>query len=132
MTNRKIILASAFALLTAGGVPATAWAAGQQNGEVNDKAEAQRMLQAKISLTAAIQAAESAESGKAISATFNGAGAKPGYEVEIVASDGGVQSFFVDSDTGQTTKAAVDAHDSEGGAGDENGEQGENGGNEAD
>jgi uncharacterized membrane protein YkoI len=132
MTNRKIICASAVAVLMAGGVPAASWAAGQQSGEVSDHAEAQMMLQAKISLTAAVQAAESAESGKAISATFNGAGAKPGYEVEIVASDGSVQSLFVDSDTGQTTKAAVDAHDSEGGAGDENGEQGENGENEAD
>ena len=42
-----------------GGAPASSWAAGQQNGEVNDKAEAQMMLQAKTSLSAAIAAAES-------------------------------------------------------------------------
>ena len=122
----------AVALSVVGAIPAATWAAGQQTGEVNDKAEAQMMLQAKISLTAAIQAAESAESGKAISATFDGAGSKPGYEVEIVGSDGSMRSVFVDAVSGQVTNAVVDAGDSENGAANENGEQGENGENEAD
>ena len=53
--------------------------------------------------------------------------------MEILGSDGSVQSVFVDADTGQVTKATVDARDTESGAGNENNEQGgQNGENEAD
>jgi uncharacterized membrane protein YkoI len=130
MTNRNIVYVSAIVLALVGGIPAASFAAGRQAQEVNDQAEAQMLQQAKVSLTDAIQAAQAAEGGKAIGATFDGGASKPGYEVEIVSPDGGMHSVFVDAQSGQVTKATADAADSENGM--EQEQSGQNGENEAD
>lgn len=125
MTKRKLVYTSTIVLALVGGLPVASFAAGGQPGEINDRAEAQMLQQAKLSLVDAIGAAEAAESGTASGATFSTDAGKPGYEVEIVAADGSVHSVFVDAKSGEVTKAVADAADSENGVEQEQGAEGE-------
>ena len=92
------------------------------NGETNDQADVQMMMQAKITLAGAMQAAETAQGGKALSASFETYDGQPAYEVEIVAAGGSTETVLVDGQTGKVLKKLTDNEQGENG---ENGEGGE-------
>jgi uncharacterized membrane protein YkoI len=95
-----------------------AYAAENGAGETNDQADLQMMMQAKVSLTGAVQAAESAQGGKALSASFENNSGQPAYQVELATADGNMASMLIDGNTGIVLKTLTDV---------QQGDQGENG-----
>ena len=79
----------------------------------NEKVDAQALLASKVTLTQAVQTAESKVGGKASSVDFRAAEgtSAPFYHVEIAAADGSQRDVAVDASTGELMKYA--------GAGDE-------------
>ena len=102
-------------------VAATASAAFAENhkGETSDQAEAQMMMQAKVTLAEAIKAAETAQSGKALSASFEANKGQPAYEVEVAVASGSTEAVLVDAQTGKILKKLTDDEQGENGEGEQ-------------
>jgi len=114
MPSRKktasLIGLAALATLSLG--TATAFAAQQ-----DDAQELQRLESSKMSLAQAVQAAESAYKGRAVSASLDMKQASTTFVVEIMNA-GGSQSVSVDTETGKLTALQTkdENEDSENGA----------------
>jgi uncharacterized membrane protein YkoI len=111
MKPRRKLLVSAVALsivaVTAGG----AFADNKAHNETNDQVDVQMMMKAKITLASAIQAAEGAQGGKAVSAAYEGNNGQAAYQVEVAAADGKTTSVLIDGDTGKVLKTSIDTQD---------------------
>lgn len=102
----------------------------------NDKMESQALMSSKVTLTQAVQAAETKAGGRATSVDFRASEgtSAPFYQVEIITTDGSRQDLAIDASTGEVMKLANAEGDeqSNAGEGDENGaenDSGENGQN---
>lgn len=101
--SKTPVLAAALAASTIA-IGGHAYAASQTNA---DQAEMQAALAAKVTMTQAVQAAESKSGGKAMEAVFSAENNKPGYEVTTVTRDGAEHNLFVDASTGDAMKATA-------------------------
>ncbi|MFD1797374.1 hypothetical protein FQV27_10435 [Paracoccus aurantiacus] len=92
-------------LMTAGAVSAAALAGGAAfaDSHQNDQAEVQAFLGASQDIAAAINAAETATSGKAVAAEFDDKNGTGFYEVDTIAN-GKQVSVEVDASTGKVIK----------------------------
>src|SRR5690242_1706806 len=87
MSIGKTVIAAGFAVPFAFIVSTQAFSA--ENGEAaNEASESQALLTAKIGLADAIKAAEEDSKGKAVESSFTAESGTPGYQVEVVTSDG--------------------------------------------
>lgn len=111
MKPRRKLLVSAVALsivaVTAGG----AFADDKTHNETSDQADVQTMMKAKITLAGAIQAAEGAQGGKAVSAAYEGDNGQAAYQVEVAAADGKTSSVLIDGETGKVIKTLTETQD---------------------
>lgn len=124
MNPRNKLLAPMVALSIVAATAGGAFAANHNaNDETNDQADVQMMMQAKVTLAGAIQAAETAQGGKALSASFEINNGQPAYEVEVAMAGGKSEAVLIDAQTGKILKALTD---------NEQGENGENGEGETD
>ncbi|WP_256752923.1 PepSY domain-containing protein [Mesorhizobium sp. Mes31] len=122
----NLILAGAL-VATALGAAGAGTALANSHGVVNEMAETQSIMSAKVTAVQAAQAAETKVSGKVASVAFEGENGKPFYQVEVVTADGQQHSVAVDAATGEVTQMASNQEDEHSGQnGDENGQ--ENGG----
>jgi uncharacterized membrane protein YkoI len=122
MKPRNKLLAPAIALSIVAATAGGAFAANNDgNNETNDQADVQMMAQAKISLADAIQVAETAKGGKALSASFERKQGQPAYQVELALADGTTEAVLVDAQTGKVLKTLNDNEQGE----DSGAEQGE-------
>src|SRR5262245_51586426 len=131
MNPRNKLLAPVVALSI---VAATAGSALAENGndETSDQADVEMMMAARITLAGAIQAAEAAQSGKALSASFEANNRQPAYEVEVATSGGKTEAVLIDAQTGQVLKKLTDNEQGEDGEGGESGQNGESEKDESD
>lgn len=110
--TKSIALASALAFALTGFGAAFA-AEGDQS--VNLK----MLNSAKVSVTQAIQVAETATGGRATGAAFATPNGKPLYEVSVLMSDGRVKSLEVDAKTGRVVQDVADTENGEAGGPDQ-------------
>ena len=128
MKPRSKLIVSAVALSIAAVTAGGAFAANDKaQTETNDQVDVQTMMKAKITLAGAIQAAEGAQGGKAVSAAYEGNNGQAAYQVEVAAADGKTTSVLIDGDTGKVVKTLTETQD---GNNDNNGDNGNNGDNE--
>lgn len=119
----NLILAGAL-VATALGAAGVGTALANSHGVVNEMAETQSIMSAKVTAVQAAQAAETNVSGKVASVAFEGENGKPFYQVEVVTADGQQHSVAVDAATGEVTQMASNQEDEHSGQnGDENGQE---------
>lgn len=107
MIRKPILAAALFAPALA--ASSCAYAEGGQSAA--DRSEMQAALAAKVSMAAALKSAEEQSGGRAMEAAFTVENGRSGYEVTVVAKDGGESNFFVDATTGNPVKVAVTGDD---------------------
>src|ERR1700680_2399681 len=101
MKPRSKLIVSAVALSIAAVTAGGAFAADEKTqNDTNDQVDVQAMMKAKITLAGAIQAAEGAQGGKAVSAAYEGNNGQAAYQVEV-AADGKTTSVLIDGETGK-------------------------------
>lgn len=105
--SKKPVLAAAALAASAIAIGGHAYAASDSNAA--DQAEMQAALAAKVTMTQAVEVAESKSGGKAMEAVFSAENGKPGYEVTTVSKDGAEHNLFVDASTGDAMKSTASA-----------------------
>lgn len=117
MTRFKTLPAAMAAFLAVGGIasvaglPATVFAAEEKTSDGKDDAgEFDKLNNAKVTLGAAIAAAEAAHGGKAVNAALDNEQANATYEIEVMTADGS-HNVAVD---GMTGKVSADTGNSDG------------------
>lgn len=124
MLIRKTIVAAAFLVPLTMSLAVPAFAEeNAKSGEVQVN-ETQALMNAKISISDAIRAAEMESKGKAVNSGLNDENGAVSYQVEVLTPDGKRTDVFVDLDTGKVLKMAA-ADSDEDNKPDENGENSE-------